>query len=90
MAESSHKEVGSYFRAGKLKNKETVVAGIDQMVGAFIGLFQGHNVGKMVVKLNQALTFLFMSWAYAASLDPAQLAQLTEAQRKSEHQLWDE
>ena len=45
------KEVGGYFRAGKLKNKETVVEGIDQAVGAFIGLFAGKNIGKMVVKL---------------------------------------
>ena len=45
------KEVGGYFQAGKLKNQETVVKGIDQAVGAFIGLFQGQNVGKMVVEL---------------------------------------
>ena len=45
------KEVGGYFRAGKLKNKETVVEGIDHAVDAFLGLFQGQNVGKMVVKL---------------------------------------
>jgi len=45
------KEVGGYFRAGKLKNYETVVEGIDQAVGAFIGLFAGNNRGKMVVKL---------------------------------------
>lgn len=45
------KEVGAYIRAGKLKPKETVVQGISQAVGAFIGLFQGQNVGKMVVKL---------------------------------------
>ena len=45
------KEVGGYFRAGKLKNKETVAEGIQQAVDAFIGLFQGKNVGKMVVKL---------------------------------------
>ena len=45
------KEVGGYFRAGKLMNKETVVEGIDKAVGAFLGLFQGQNVGKMVVKL---------------------------------------
>jgi len=44
-------EVGSYLRAGKLKNKETVVEGIDHAVAAFIGLFEGKNVGKMVVKL---------------------------------------
>jgi hypothetical protein len=45
------KEVGGYIKAGKVKHKETVVKGIDQAVGAFIGLFQGHNVGKMVVSL---------------------------------------
>jgi NADPH-dependent curcumin reductase CurA len=45
------KEAGGYFRAGKLKNKETVVAGIVQAVDAFIGLFAGKNIGKMVVKL---------------------------------------
>lgn len=44
-------EVGGYFRAGKLKHKETVVNGIDKAVGAFLGLFDGQNVGKMVVKL---------------------------------------
>ena len=45
-------EVGGYFRAGKLKNKETVVQGIGRAVDAFIGLFAGKNVGKMVVKLD--------------------------------------
>ena len=44
-------EVGAYFREGKLTSKETVVEGIDQAVGAFIGLFEGQNIGKMVVKL---------------------------------------
>ena len=45
------KEVGGYLQSGKLKNKETVVGGLDQAEGAFIGLFSGNNVGKMVVKL---------------------------------------
>jgi NADPH-dependent curcumin reductase CurA len=45
------KEVGGYFKAGKVKHKETVVKGIDQAVGAFLGLFQGQNIGKMVVEL---------------------------------------
>jgi NADPH-dependent curcumin reductase CurA len=43
--------VGGYFQAGKVKHKETVVEGIDKAVSAFIGLFEGKNVGKMVVKL---------------------------------------
>jgi NADPH-dependent curcumin reductase CurA len=45
------KEVGGYLQLGKLKNKETVVDGLDQAAGAFIGLFTGNNIGKMVVKL---------------------------------------
>ncbi|MGO8697536.1 MAG: NADP-dependent oxidoreductase [Limisphaerales bacterium] len=45
------KEVGGYYRAGKLKSRETVVHGIDQAVRAFIGLFRGQNIGKMVVEL---------------------------------------
>lgn len=44
-------EVGGYIRQGKLKNNETIVEGIDNAVGAFIGLFHGQNVGKMIVKL---------------------------------------
>ncbi|MGA2986672.1 MAG: NADP-dependent oxidoreductase [Terriglobia bacterium] len=45
------KEVGGYFKAGKVKHEETVVKGIDNAVRAFIGLFHGQNVGKMVVQL---------------------------------------
>jgi NADPH-dependent curcumin reductase CurA len=45
------KEVGGYFKAGRLKNRETVAKGIDRAVDAFIGLFQGRNIGKMVVQL---------------------------------------
>jgi NADPH-dependent curcumin reductase CurA len=45
------KEVGEYFKAGKLRNKQTVVKGIDQAVSAFLGLFEGKNMGKMVVEL---------------------------------------
>jgi len=40
------KEVGGYFRAGKLKHKETVVEGIGQAMGAFIGLFAGKILAR--------------------------------------------
>ena len=46
------REVGGYLRSGKLINKETVVVGIDRAVEAFLGLFEGKNIGKMVVKLD--------------------------------------
>jgi NADPH-dependent curcumin reductase CurA len=44
-------EVGGYFRTGKIKSRETVVDGIEHAADAFLGLFQGQNIGKMVVKL---------------------------------------
>jgi NADPH-dependent curcumin reductase CurA len=44
-------EVGGFIQSGKLKNKETVVEGLDQAADAFLGLFHGQNLGKMIVKL---------------------------------------
>jgi NADPH-dependent curcumin reductase CurA len=44
-------EVSAYYQAGKLRHHETVVQGIEAAPDAFIGLFTGKNVGKMVVKL---------------------------------------
>jgi NADPH-dependent curcumin reductase CurA len=49
--EEFEREAGGYLQSGKLKNQETVVAGLDEAEGAFIGLFTGNNIGKMVVKL---------------------------------------
>jgi NADPH-dependent curcumin reductase CurA len=34
-----------------VKHQETVVKGIDKAVEAFIGLFEGQNIGKMIVEL---------------------------------------
>jgi NADPH-dependent curcumin reductase CurA len=45
-------EVGGYVKAGKVRNEETVVKGIDNAVQAFLGLFHGDNVGKMIVDLS--------------------------------------
>jgi NADPH-dependent curcumin reductase CurA len=39
------------LKAGKLKYEETVLDGIEQAPAALIGLLQGQNTGKMLVRL---------------------------------------
>jgi NADPH-dependent curcumin reductase len=38
-------------RSGQLKYREDVVEGLDNAPEAFIGLLQGRNFGKLLVKL---------------------------------------
>ena len=44
-------EVGPMVRDGKISFRESVVEGIDNAPEAFIGLFRGENLGKMLVRL---------------------------------------
>ncbi len=44
-------EVTGWIKSGKVKVRETVESGIENAVGAFLQLFSGGNVGKMLVKL---------------------------------------
>ncbi|MGH6873236.1 MAG: NADP-dependent oxidoreductase [Rhizomicrobium sp.] len=44
-------DMGKWIAAGKMKWRETVLEGIDRAPEAFIGLFKGDNMGKMLVKL---------------------------------------
>lgn len=44
-------DMRSWIKSGKLQWEETVVEGIDRMPEAFIGLFAGANLGKMVVRV---------------------------------------
>jgi NADPH-dependent curcumin reductase CurA len=46
-----YREMGGWIGSGQVKGRETVREGIEATPEAFIGLFQGENMGKMLVKL---------------------------------------
>jgi NADPH-dependent curcumin reductase CurA len=46
-----HVAVAEDSAAGEVKSRETIVDGLDQAVAAFLGLFSGQNIGKMLVRL---------------------------------------
>jgi len=43
--------MSGWIAEGKMKWKETVVEGIENAPAAFLGLFRGENLGKMLVKI---------------------------------------
>ena len=44
-------EMGPWVANGTVKSRETIVEGLEQTPDAFLGLFRGKNIGKMLVKL---------------------------------------
>ncbi|MDB4583371.1 NADP-dependent oxidoreductase [Draconibacterium sp.] len=44
-------QLTEWYLKGKIKNKETVIEGFDNIPKAFLGLFDGTNTGKMMVKI---------------------------------------
>src|SRR3974377_973020 len=44
-------ELESWYREGRLKSREDIVDGFENLPKAFIGLFQGENTGKRLVKV---------------------------------------
>ena len=46
-----HRDMARWAKEGKMKWRETVVDGVENSPTAFIGLFKGDNLGKMVVRV---------------------------------------
>jgi NADPH-dependent curcumin reductase CurA len=44
-------EMTGWIADGRIKWRDTVIDGLENAPGAFLGLFSGDNVGKMLVKL---------------------------------------
>ncbi|TWT13347.1 NADP-dependent oxidoreductase [Planomicrobium sp. CPCC 101079] len=49
--ETGSKQLGVWLQEGKLKYEETIVEGFENTPGAFLDLFKGTNVGKLLVKV---------------------------------------
>jgi NADPH-dependent curcumin reductase CurA len=46
-----YRDMGGWIAGGQVKSSDTVVEGLERMPEAFLGLFEGANTGKMLVKL---------------------------------------
>jgi hypothetical protein len=46
-----YRDMAAWLKSGAVKSRETVVEGLEQTPEAFLGLFKGANVGKMLVRL---------------------------------------
>ena len=49
--EEGRRQLAEWLRAGRLKYRETIIEGIEHTPRAFIGLFTGENIGKMLVRV---------------------------------------
>jgi hypothetical protein len=45
------RDVGRWVRSGQVRYKEHVVAGLENAVDAFLGLFSGRNFGKLLIRV---------------------------------------
>ena len=48
------RDMSAWLAAGRVTYRETVMDGIESAPDAFIGLFKGANIGKMVVRITEA------------------------------------
>jgi hypothetical protein len=46
-----YRDMGPWLASGAVKSRETVVDGLENTPDAFLGLFKGENMGKMLVRL---------------------------------------
>lgn len=46
-----HEQAVAWVRDGRLRYRETIVEGIENAPAAFVGLLQGENIGKMLVRV---------------------------------------
>ena len=50
------RDMGQWIADGKIKYKEDIVAGLNNAVGAFQGLLEGNNFGKLLIQVSEDST----------------------------------
>jgi NADPH-dependent curcumin reductase CurA len=51
--DQSVRQLGKWLQSGQLQYRETVTEGLENAPEAFLGLFEGENIGKQVVKVSE-------------------------------------
>ena len=51
--EQSTRQLGQWLESGEIQYRETVTDGLENAPSAFIGLFEGENIGKQLVKVSE-------------------------------------
>jgi NADPH-dependent curcumin reductase CurA len=46
------KDMSKWLQEGKLKRKEYIIDGLENAPNGLLKLFNGHNTGKMLVKIS--------------------------------------
>jgi NADPH-dependent curcumin reductase CurA len=49
--EEFQRQVGEWLLSGELKYREHITQGLEKTPDAFVGMMQGDNIGKAIVKL---------------------------------------
>ena len=52
--EAAKKQLGEWLNNDELFYKENLIEGFENIPSAFIGLFEGENIGKQMVKVAEA------------------------------------
>ena len=51
--EEGRQRIAGWIKEGRIKYREDVVEGLEKAPRAFIGLMQGENFGKLLIKVSE-------------------------------------